>query len=185
MQEKKAQIEKKLQNMRLNQYAFIAPEKLPFSKEVRDMCEMNSCGRYGTNWQCPPGAGALSDLEKKAKSFAHGLLFNAVYPLQDSYDFEGMMDAKERFTKTCHRVLDAVRGFYTESFVMGAGGCNICPACTYPDDPCRFPDRAIASMEACGIDVYTASQRFGFTYINGLNTVTYFGIVFFGKQEEH
>ncbi len=181
MREKKTQIEKKLQDMQLNQYAFVNPEKLPFSKEVRDMCEMNSCGRYGTNWQCPPGAGELADLEKRAKGYTDALLFNAVYPLEDSFDFEGMMDAKDRFIKICHQVLDAVRCFFPESFVMGAGGCNICPECTYPNDPCRFPDRAIASMEACGIDVYATSRQFGFDYINGQNTVTYFGIVFFGR----
>ena len=177
--EKQSEIESNLKNLPLNQYAFINPKELPFSKDVRDMCEMNSCGMYNTNWQCPPGAGELSVLEAKAKGFPVALLFNAIYPLEDSFDFEGMMAAKDAFTKLCAQVLSAVSKTAPGGFVMGAGGCSLCPQCTYPKEPCRFPDKAIASMEACGMDVYTTSQKFGFQYINGVNTVTYFGIVFF------
>ncbi len=175
----KKQIENALLDQGLNQYAFIDPKELPFSQDVRDMCAQNACGRHGTNWQCPPGAGELEVLEAKAKSYTDGLLFNVVYPLEDSYDFEGMMAAKDKFTETCGALLRIVRNHFPQSFVMGAGGCSLCEKCTYPDAPCRYPDKAIASMEACGIDVYTTSKKFGFEYINGQNTVTYFGIVFF------
>lgn len=177
--EKQPQIENKLKGIGLNQYAFIDPKEIPFSKEVRDMCAMNSCGRYGTNWQCPPAVGEMENLEKKAKSYNHAVMFNCIYPLEDSYDFEGMMAAKDEFSIACGQALSAVSGSAAECYVMGAGGCSICPKCTYPDDKCRFPDKVVASMEACGIDVYSSSGKFGFQYINGVNTVTYFGIVFF------
>ena len=36
---------------------------------------------------------------------------------------------------------------------MGAGACKICEECTYPDEPCRFPDKMEVSMEACGLFV--------------------------------
>ena len=176
---KQIQIENNVRGISLNQFAFIDPKEIPFSKEVRDMCAMNSCGRYNTNWQCPPGVGEMKELEKKAKSYDDALLFNCVYPLEDSYDFEGMMDAKDKFTALCLDMLAAVREYSDDCYVMGAGGCNLCTTCSYGEGPCRFPDKAIASMEACGIDVYTASGKFGFQYINGVNTVTYFGIVFF------
>jgi predicted metal-binding protein len=174
-------IEKEIQKLNLNQYSFIDPKELPFSQEVRDMCAQNACGRHGTNWQCPPGAGELSVLEARAKSFESAMLFNMVYKIEDSYDFEGMMAAQQSFSKTCNEVLLCVRSEYPQSYVMGAGGCNICAKCTYPNEPCRFPDRAIASMEACGIDVFSTSKKFGFEYIGGINTVTYFGVVFFRK----
>lgn len=177
--EKQTQIREKIESIGPNQYAFIDPGDIPFSKEVRAMCEMNSCGRYNTNWQCPPAVGEMEALEEKAKSYDRALMFNCVYPLEDSYDFEGMMAAKDNFAKTCLNALKAVSAYSRDCYAMGAGGCNICPQCTYPDAPCRLPDKAIASMEACGIDVYAASGTFGFQYINGVNTVTYFGIVFF------
>lgn len=177
--EKLAQIENNLKDIGLNQYAFINPKEIPFAKEVRDMCAMNSCGRYGTNWQCPPAVGEMKQLEKKAKSYEHAVLFNCIYPLEDSYDYEGMMAAKDEFSKACDKALSTVSGYTPDCYVMGAGGCSICPKCTYPEEPCRFPAKAVASMEACGIDVYSSSGIFGFQYINGVNTVTYFGIVFF------
>ncbi|MEI6100979.1 MAG: DUF2284 domain-containing protein [Eubacteriales bacterium] len=175
----KQAIQDRLKDLGFNQYAFVDPKEIPFSKEVRDMCAMNSCGRYNTNWQCPPGAGEVEKLEARAKSYTDALLFNAIYPLEDSYDFEGMMAAKDLFTELCSKALVAVRESAPDSYVMGAGGCSLCEKCTYPDQPCRFPQKAIASMEACGIDVYSTSGKFDFKYINGVNTVTYFGIVFF------
>jgi predicted metal-binding protein len=172
-------IEQALPPVGLNQYAFIDPKELIFAQSVRDMCAMNSCGRYNTNWQCPPGVGDMEPLEKKAKNYRCALLFNKVYPLEDSYDFEGMMAAKDAFTETCRQIYRIVQNAADSAVIMGAGGCSICPECTYPSEPCRFPDEAIASIEACGIDVYAISGKFGFQYINGVNTVTYFGIAFF------
>ena len=94
-------IENNLKDIGLNQYAFVNPKEIPFSQEVRNMCEMNSCGRYNTNWQCPPGAGELQVLEAKAKGYPYALLFNAIFKLEDSYDYEGMMAAKDDFTEVC------------------------------------------------------------------------------------
>jgi len=173
------QIEQDLNQMQLNQYTFINPKEIIFSKDVRDMCALNSCGRYNTNWQCPPGVGELDTLECRAKSYEHALMFNTVSPLEDSYDYEGMMAAQDIFTQICSEVLSAVAKVSDDCYIMGAGGCKLCDKCTYPNEPCRFPKKAIASVEACGIDIYTISGKFGFKYINGVNTVTYFGIAFF------
>lgn len=63
--------------------------------------------------------------------------------------------------------------------LAGAGGCSLCgDACTYPDAPCRHPDRARRSMEACGMEVTTLAKDCGIHYMNGENTVTYFSILF-------
>nr|WP_305142352.1 DUF2284 domain-containing protein [uncultured Acetatifactor sp.] len=43
--------------------------------------------------------------------------------------------------------------------------------------PCRFPDMAISSLEAHGINVSRLAAECGMKYINGQNTVTYFGAV--------
>ena len=61
---------------------------------------------------------------------------------------------------------------------LGAGGCNICPVCARVENhPCRFPDMAISSLEAHGINVSRLAAECGMKYINGQNTVTYFGAV--------
>lgn len=43
----------------------------------------------------------------------------------------------------------------------------------------RFPDRAMSSLEAYGVNVSELAVQCGMRYINGENTVTYFGAVFF------
>ena len=48
---------------------------------------------------------------------------------------------------------------YYKSIAFGSGMCKLCAEC----DPagCRRPERAIPSMEACGIDVFATGRRFG------------------------
>ena len=63
--------------------------------------------------------------------------------------------------------------------VLTSEGCRNCQTCTYPDAPCRFPDRMCPSVESYGIFVNEEAAEAGIHYINGANTVTYFGNVFF------
>ncbi|HIV13348.1 MAG TPA: hypothetical protein IAA63_09455 [Candidatus Pullilachnospira stercoravium] len=51
----------------------------------------------------------------------------------------------------------------------------LCSECTYPEAPCRFPDRSHGSIEGYGIMVSDLANQAGINYINGANTVTYFG----------
>ena len=63
---------------------------------------------------------------------------------------------------------------------LGAGGCGVCKVCAKrSDEPCRFPDLAIASLESYGVNVSAMAASAGMKYINGVNTVTYFGAVLF------
>ena len=66
-----------------------------------------------------------------------------------------------------------------ESLCLSAGGCRLCERCAKLDDePCRMPDKAMTSLEACGVDVYNTTKKTELKYINGQNTVTFFGAVF-------
>ena len=63
---------------------------------------------------------------------------------------------------------------------LGAGGCGLCEKCAKLDDlPCRYPKEALASLEAYGVFVSETAKHAGLQYINGANTVTYFGIILF------
>ncbi len=63
---------------------------------------------------------------------------------------------------------------------LGAGGCPVCPVCAKrTDEPCRHPELAVSSLEAYGVDVAAMAEEAGMRYINGENTVTYFGAVLF------
>ena len=60
---------------------------------------------------------------------------------------------------------------------LGCEGCDLCEECTYPTEPCRFPKKAVPSVEACGINVVELSHSIGINYNNGADTVTYFCII--------
>lgn len=178
-------IQTKAEEIGFHQIGFIKVEKIPFSPEVRKMCQMNSCGMYGTNWQCPPAVGEVDELAKKARAYPHGILMNTVWPLEDSFDLEGMQQGRERHTQ----LFDALKTDMQQMvgsqnmMAMGAGGCNLCTPCAYKlGKPCFQPEKTTASMEACGINVLELSREFGFAYINGKNTVTYFGLILFSIE---
>lgn len=161
-------------------HAVVKVGELRFDSSFRALCEANSCGYYGKCWTCPPDAGTIEELMQKAKRYEHALVFQTVSKLEDSFDIEGMHEASLRHNKLVQRVRDAAKEEYPGCFILGAGACGVCAVCSKRENkPCRFPDKAISSLEACGIDVSQAAKLAGMRYINGENTVTYFGMVLY------
>lgn len=159
-------------------------DEIDFEPSFRSLCESNACGMYGRSWMCPPHVGKVEDLIAHAKGYQTALVYQIVDTLEDSYDFEGMMAAGERM----NRLTAAVRRKFEElglknCLFLGAGGCRICPKCAKQDDePCRYPDLAMSSLEAYGVNVSVLAPQAGMKYINGVNTVTYFGAVLLGER---
>lgn len=162
-----------------HQTAVISTDKITFSKYVTDACALNHCGKYNTCWTCPPAVGDLESLEKKYKKYSFAFVFTTLGRLQDSFDIEGMEQAREDHFKAEQKALKSIEGGVYDW--LSAGSCPICPKCTYPDAPCLFPHLARPSLEACGIDVVALAKTCGISYYNGEGTVTYFSIIFFNE----
>lgn len=155
-------------------------EKIPFNKVLRTYCEANYCGGYGKNYACPPSVGTVDEVIEEAKSYKKALIFQTVSNLEDSYDVEGMDEAKVMHSKLAKKINAEVQNIYDNYLQLTAGGCDICPTCAIIEDkPCRFPDKAISSLEAYCMDVSTLASLCEMNYINGQNTVTYFGAFLF------
>lgn len=161
--------------------AVIDAERVPFDKGLRAYCEANLCGSYGKNWACPPAVGEADALIERAKSFDKALVYQTISPLEDSFDLEGMAEAADRHGRVSAAIQRALDGRLPgASLMLTAGGCTLCPVCAkLEDQPCRFPDKALSSLEAYCINVSTLAPRCGMKYINGADTVTYFGAVLF------
>lgn len=117
----------------------------------------------------------------EAKSYQKALVYQTVGTLEDSYDFEGMMEAA-RLHNELSRAL--AKWFATLPFAkklhLGAGGCHMCGVCAKrTNEPCRHPELAMPSLETYGINVSELAASSGMKYINGQNTVTYFGALLF------
>lgn len=166
--------EKYLEGKGIFQYKVISADEIPFSDEVRKACEANLCGKYATCWTCPPGVGDMRELEKKIKSYKTATVFTCKYDLEDSFDFETMREGGRRTAAILREIIAEMRNDGIELMALGCEGCGLCEKCSYPDAPCRFPDKAVPSIEACGVSVVTLAKNIGINYHNGANTVTYF-----------
>ena len=76
----------------------------------RDICATNACGNYGRNWMCPPDAGDIHDLMAELRTYTYMLVYQTVTELEDSYDFEGMMEAGVALNQLMHRLRDQLNG---------------------------------------------------------------------------
>ena len=162
--------------------SIIDAKKLVLDAYFREMCKSNACGKYGKCYQCPPYVGEIEDLINHVRSYSYALVYQTVYSLEDSYDFEGMIEAGNKHNNLTQTLNDYVKvNFSDMKFLhLGAGGCRICKTCAVLiNEPCRFPDKAISSLEAYGINVSKLAESADMNYINGKDTVTYFSIILF------
>ena len=156
-----------------------------FEPQFRKMCEQNSCGMYNKCYMCPPEVGEVEALISLAKTYPYALIYQTVTPLEDSFDIEGMEEGKRRH----NRLTLSLRPLFDHTGIreclhLGAGACGVCERCAKSiGEPCRFPERATPSLEAFCVNVYETSKVAGMKYINGQDTVTYFGAVFFHPSE--
>ena len=149
------------------------PSTLEFMPEVRDMCAAGKCRSYGTNWSCPPACGELDELENKCSEYTSGVILQTVGYREHEFDFESFMDAGKKHGKTFESFYEKLRKMGADVLPMGAGGCRRCEKCTYPDEPCRFPEKLTPSMEACGLLVSKVCQDNDIPYYYGKDTIAY------------
>ena len=163
----------------IHEHTILPVEKISFSDEVRKACEVNYCGGYGKTWACPPGVGTVEECREKCQKFKYVYIFSTVHELEDSFDYDGMVDGKKAHELVCAEIGKLFDKEIPINFMLTAEGCGNCEKCTYPDAPCRFPDKMHPSVESFGISVVKEASIAGINYINGANTVTYFGNIFF------
>ena len=162
-------------------------EEIPVSKlvimpELREFCKQNACGKYGNNYTCPPHVGEIDVLIEKLKGFKKAVILQNIYPLEDSFDFDGMMEAKANHDKMTYEIADKIYDElgYHETLILGAGSCILCETCgAETGKPCPNPQKSLSSLEAYGINVSKIEEISDMKYINGVDTVTYFSGVFF------
>lgn len=174
-------LQKKLLEWGAYKVAVVEVKDIVFDRRFREQCASNACGCYGKNHMCPPDVGDIDELINRAKQYDKALVFQTVTPLEDSYDFEGMMAAGKSFHCLVRRLREAVRAGYAGNvLILGGGGCRECEVCAKREDlPCRKPEAATPSLEAHGIAVSELAKQAGMRYINGQDTVTYFGAMLY------
>ena len=149
---------------------------ISLKQEVRDMCK-NGCQQYARRWSCPPGCGSLNELREMICHYKKGILVQTVTELEDEFDWDGMIKAQNRHQEHFHLFLEKLCAFNPEFLPLGTGCCMICKTCSYPDAPCRFPQKRISSMEACGMVASEVCRQNRLKYYYGPNTIAYVACV--------
>ncbi len=152
-------------------WAELDPRTIELKPEVRQMCAANTCGQYGKRWSCPPGCGELEELRKTLAGFSKGILVQTVGDIEDGFDFEAMAEIEAEHKAHFAAMQLALDGSHI--LAIGAGCCTHCAVCSYPDGPCRFPEKAAASMEAYGMLVLDICKRNALTYYYGPEKMAY------------
>ncbi|MDR0469661.1 MAG: DUF2284 domain-containing protein [Peptococcaceae bacterium] len=172
------------QSAGVTEYGVVDPKDVEFTEEVRKYCEDNKCRKYGTTWACPPAVGTVDECRARAQSFSRMIVFSVKYDISDSFDFEGMKRGMMAFKSVADSVDDGMKALPGSCLILGNEGCGKCGECTYPDAPCRFPDKVHGSIEGYGIFVNKLAAQAGIRYNNGPDTITYFGAVLYGETDK-
>ncbi len=153
--------------------------ELVYYPEIRDICATDQCRCYGKSWSCPPAVGTLEECRQRIESYDTMILFSLKTELEDSFDYEGMMEGAATFKELAAALQAELQTMLPRYLLMALAGCKKCGTCTYPDAPCRHPESMFHSLEGYGFDVHLLAEAAGIKYNNGPNTVTYFGAILF------
>lgn len=168
-------------------FEYITPlqaKDLTFRSEVRDMCAAGRCNAYGHNWCCPPACPDLEEMRLQMKNYGAGMLVQTVAHLKDDFDFDSMQQAEHAHKEHFDSLIATLRQLYGNAAIlpMGAGTCQRCAKCTYPDAPCRYPEQQVISMEAYGLLVSQVCESCGATYYYGPGTLSYASCILLKKE---
>lgn len=167
------------ENEKINKSVFINVSEIPFDESFNEYCRKNMCGRYGTTWNCPPAVGDFEKCRNHALSFDKAFVFTHKGEITDYSDVVSMEALRVETLDILFDICEKLKKENIRFQPLGCGSCNVCEKCTYPDTPCRFPEKAVPSVEAYCVDVMKLAEKTGLVYYAGDNIVTFFCIIFF------
>lgn len=173
----KVQLEKQLAQLPLFQYAFFPSDTLVFSERVRHICK-SECPMYGKSWACPPAVGSVDSCKSVCLSYPELLLLSTVTEVADIEDLSETLGTRKEHEEVTAQVADLLKAQGCDVRVLSTEACAICENCTYPQAPCRHPDRMFPCVESQGILVTDLAERCGMEFFNG-NIVTWFSVILY------
>lgn len=141
--------------------------------EVRDMCSADKCKSYNKSWSCPPACGDLDHCQKRINEYDDGVLVQSVCAIENEFDFEGIKTAKKIHDRRFEILARQIKMINKDCLLLAAGACNRCEKCSYPNSPCRYPDKMFPSMEAYGLLVSDVCESSNMKYYHGPNTISF------------
>ena len=171
-------LETQLAELPLYEYAFIKTDELLFSERVRYICE-TECPMYNTTWACPPAVGTVEACQKRVMAFEEGLLIATITEVSDIANIAETLATRSDHEEITRQVLSMVRKQAAQTLTLSTEACAHCAHCTWPDAPCRLPDRMFPCVESHGILVTDLAEKHGIAFLAQGNIVTWFSLILY------
>jgi len=158
-----------------DEYREIKVDNIVFSQDVFDQCARNTCGNFGKNHACPPGAGTEEERKARVQKYGHAFILCKIISIRSRKEMKESVEILDNLNKALRKEFTA-----DDVLIMGAGPCTLCEKCSALEgEPCRFPDKKQYSMEGSGIDVVRMSMDQNMTYNAGMGKVGFFTLVLY------
>lgn len=156
----------------------IDPQLLTSREDVRAMCAADRCRAYNQTWTCPPACGTIEECQARMRSYERGILLQSIGHLSRAIDSNCYRETERRHTGSLQVFAEHIRSIYPTALCLGAGSCRVCEQCAYPQE-CRFPEKAMSSMEGYGLFVTQVCRDAGIPYYYRERTIAYTACVLF------
>lgn len=174
----RAWLEERLAEFPLYAYDFITTDELVFADRVRWICE-HECPMYNTTWACPPAVGTVEACRARVLAFSEGLMIATITEVSDIANIEETLSTRADHERITREILEIVRQRSTQTLTLSTEACAHCARCSYPDAPCRHPDRMFPCVESHGILVTDLAEKHGIDFLAGNNLVTWFSLILY------
>ena len=174
----KEKIELQLAEFPICEYAFIEETEISFLDQVRYICE-TECPQYGSSWSCPPAVGTVEECRERCRRFPKGFLFTTVAEVSDLENMSEMLATRMDHEEITRQVRDLFDSVCEEVLVLSTESCSICEKCSYPEHPCRHPEKMFPCIESYGILVTELAERYGIQFISEAGVVTWFSLLLY------
>lgn len=169
-------VEGHLAGLPIMQYAYIDIKDIQFLDRVRYICK-TECSQYGKSWACPPAVGTVEECRERCLSYREGFVFTTVVEVRDISNLEETLSTRTDHEEITRQVCRIFREEGEEVMALSTESCAICKTCSYPDGPCRHPEKMFPCVESYGILVTDLAEKCSIEFMNGGNIVTWFSLI--------
>ena len=132
-------LEARLTELPLMHYAFLKPEKIPFSPRLQEVCRQE-CPMYGASWSCPPAVGTVDECRQRCLAYDGALLLMTAQEVADAANLAETLAARPFHTSVVQQAEQLVREQGCETLCLSADACALCGRCAWPEQ-CRQPEK--------------------------------------------
>ena len=148
-------IEEGLTQFPVCEYAFINIADITFLDQVRYICK-TECPQYGKSWSCPPAVGTVEECKKRCSQYTGGFIFTTIAEVNDIANMEETLATRMEHEKITRQVRDL-----------------------FAEQTEAMQEKMFPCIESYGILVTDLAEKYGISFMNGANVVTWFSLLLY------